>query len=63
MSLVLKNMPSEAALRHWKDANVLENEDCVENADHLYGFAAECVIKIPKEPVDVRVELWNLGKK
>jgi hypothetical protein len=36
---------SEAALRHWHDARLLEEEDRVENADHLYGFAAECAIK------------------
>lgn len=36
---------SDAALRHWKDAKLLEKENCVENADHHYGFAAECAIK------------------
>lgn len=36
---------AEAALRHWKDAELLEKENCVENADHHYGFAAECAIK------------------
>ena len=36
---------SDAALRHWKDAHLLERENCVENADHHYGFAAECAIK------------------
>ena len=36
---------AEAALRHWKDAQLLEEGNCVENADHHYGFAAECAIK------------------
>jgi hypothetical protein len=36
---------SSAAVRHWKDAELLEKENRVENADHHYGFAAECAIK------------------
>jgi hypothetical protein len=36
---------ADAALRHWHDAQLLEEENRVENADHLYGFAAECAIK------------------
>lgn len=36
---------AEAALRHWNDAQLLEKENRVENADHHYGFAAECAIK------------------
>lgn len=36
---------SSAAVRHWKDAELLESENRVENADHHYGFAAECAIK------------------
>lgn len=36
---------ADAALRHWRDANLLEEGNRVENADHLYGFAAECGIK------------------
>ncbi len=34
-----------AALRHWQDAGLLENNNRLENADHHYGFAAECAIK------------------
>jgi hypothetical protein len=34
-----------AALRHWVDGNLLETSGRVPNADHLYGFAAECAIK------------------
>ena len=36
---------ADAALRHWHDAQLLEEDNRVENADHLYGFAAECAIK------------------
>jgi hypothetical protein len=36
---------SSAAVRHWKDAELLESGDRVGNADHHYGFAAECAIK------------------
>ncbi|RJX31123.1 MAG: hypothetical protein C4531_07950 [Desulfurivibrio sp.] len=32
-------------MRHWKDAELLEKDNRLENADHLYGFAAECAIK------------------
>lgn len=34
-----------AAFRHWRDAQLLERENCVENADQLYGLTAECAIK------------------
>ncbi|MBL8246953.1 MAG: hypothetical protein JNK95_01145 [Candidatus Competibacter sp.] len=36
---------SSAAFRHWRDAELLDKENRVENADQLYGFAAECAIK------------------
>ncbi len=36
---------ADAALRHWNDAKLLEEKNCVENADHHYGFTAECAIK------------------
>ena len=36
---------TDAALRHWNDAQLLEEENRVLNADHHYGFAAECAIK------------------
>lgn len=36
---------SSAAVRHWKDAELLERESRIENADHHYGFAAECAVK------------------
>ena len=34
-----------AAFRHWRDAQLLERENRVENADQLYGIASECAIK------------------
>jgi hypothetical protein len=36
---------SSAAFRHWQDAQLLAGENRVENADQLYGLAAECAIK------------------
>ncbi len=36
---------SVAALRHWRDAQLLERENCMENADQMYGLTAECAIK------------------
>ena len=35
----------DAFYRHEKDANFLFENYCLENADHLYGLAAECAIK------------------
>jgi hypothetical protein len=35
----------QAALRHWRDADALEKDGRVENADQLYGLAAECAVK------------------
>lgn len=34
-----------AALRHWRDGVLLEQEARISNSDQLYGFAAECAIK------------------
>jgi hypothetical protein len=34
-----------AATRHFRDAVLLEESRRVENADQLFGFAAECAIK------------------
>jgi hypothetical protein len=36
---------ADAALRHWHDAQLLEAENRLENADQLYGLSAECAIK------------------
>ncbi len=34
-----------AARRHWEDAALLDEAQRRENADHHYGFAAECALK------------------
>jgi hypothetical protein len=36
----------KAAIRHWLDAQQLEQTGRRANADHLYGFAAECAVKV-----------------
>ncbi|MFM0700735.1 hypothetical protein [Paraburkholderia sediminicola] len=36
---------ADAAGRHWVDGLVLESEARTENADQLFGIAAECAIK------------------
>lgn len=35
----------DAHERHWQDAELLYKENRYANADHLYGFAAECGLK------------------
>ena len=35
----------EAHRRHWGDAEVLYGHERLGNADHLYGFSAECGLK------------------
>lgn len=35
----------DAAVRHWKDADVLEASGRLDNSDHLLGLSAECAIK------------------
>ncbi|QVL47243.1 MAG: SAM-dependent methyltransferase [Thiocapsa sp.] len=35
----------DAAHRHWEDAELLGSRGRWPNADHLYGFAAECALK------------------
>lgn len=34
-----------AAVRHFSDGSLLENNRSVANADQLFGFAAECAVK------------------
>jgi hypothetical protein len=36
---------SAAAVRHYQDAEFLENHQRYPTADHLSGFAAECILK------------------
>ena len=35
----------DAHCRHWRDAEFLYNDQRLPNADHLYGFSAECGLK------------------
>jgi len=35
----------EAAIRHFRDGGFLSERGSLDNADQLYGFAAECAIK------------------
>jgi hypothetical protein len=35
----------DAHCRHWKDAEFLYNDSRFPNADHLYGYSAECGLK------------------
>lgn len=34
-----------AAKRHWIDGKLLHEQERLDNADQLYGFAAECALK------------------
>lgn len=36
----------QAALRHYEDAETLKDRGAYPNADHLFGFAAECALKV-----------------
>ena len=38
-----------ALQRHWEDAELLFSEKRLANADHLYGFSAECGLKAVME--------------
>ena len=42
--------------RHWRDAEVLYGHKCVANADHLYGFSAECGLKAMMEVLGMRLD-------
>ncbi|MGE4297110.1 MAG: hypothetical protein AB7E47_03695 [Desulfovibrionaceae bacterium] len=35
----------DAHARHWQDAEILEHASRFANADHLFGFSAECGLK------------------
>ena len=41
----MKENFSNAAKRHWKDGQLLHEQKRLDNADQLYGFAAECALK------------------
>jgi hypothetical protein len=37
---------ADAAVRHWSDAEFFKDARRLPNADQLYGFAAECALKV-----------------
>jgi len=37
---------ADAAVRHWSDAEFFNTARRLPNADQLYGFAAECALKV-----------------
>ena len=37
---------ADAAVRHWSDAEFFKEDQRLPNADQLYGFAAECALKV-----------------
>ncbi|MBA3891468.1 MAG: SAM-dependent methyltransferase [Gemmatimonadaceae bacterium] len=43
--------------RHWRDAQHLEQHGRRDNADHLYGFAAECGLKALMLAFGMQLEL------
>lgn len=53
---------AQAALRHWRDAELLKQQERVENADHHYGIAAECALKTALVTMPRFTEDGNLSK-
>ena len=43
-----------AHIRHWDDAEHLHSEGRMLNADHLYGFSAECGVKFLMKGLGMR---------
>ena len=46
----------DAHHRHWADAELLFDHDRWANADHLYGFSAECGLKAVMQGCGMRVD-------
>ena len=46
---------ADAHRRHWEDAELLFDDGCLANADHLYGLSAECGLKVMIETLGVQV--------
>jgi hypothetical protein len=44
----------DAAERYWQDALILDKQDRLASADHLYGICAECALKAVMEIVGSR---------
>ena len=53
----------QAAIRHFKDASFLEDDNRLENADQLYGFAVECAIKVALSALPGCVENGKLTER
>lgn len=49
----------DAAQRHWDDANLLQVQNRIPNADQLFGLAAECALKAIMLPLGMPM---NKGK-
>lgn len=47
---------ADARERHWSDAEVLLAGGCWANADHLYGFSAECGLKLIMQRLGMRLD-------
>ena len=50
----------DSHIRHWEDAEFLYNDHRLPNADHLYGFSAECGLKAVLLKLGMRVD--QLGR-
>lgn len=46
----------DAHLRHWEDAGFLRSTSRLANADHLYGFSAECGLKAIMQGLGMTVD-------
>lgn len=46
LRLAMNENHDEAALRHWRDAELLYAKQRLDKADQLYGLAAECAVKV-----------------
>lgn len=46
----------DAHLRHWEDAEFLLSDRRFGNANHLYGFSAECGLKAIMRALGMKVD-------
>lgn len=46
----------DAHQRHWTDAEILNEQNRLANADHLYGMSAECGLKAVMEKLGMPVD-------
>ena len=49
--------------RHWEDAEMLFSHNCWANADQLYGFSAECGLKVAMKMLGMRFPAGNPPRK